>query len=231
MKNWDENEASSAEEPVVVVPEPTHEVDITVIGNITKVPDNPCSKLSYYLNCINGLGEPFTGLFNDVPELINYKSTYWTSKEREALIILAIKLDPEVLVRTGVLQVLEPTNPLLAGMSNTFIKVDVKTKQTIAIASEELIAIVGREKVTEITKIMACTNEWLKEHRKRPIKELLKPSAPAYRPPPPVQHEGDPFILHLCLCWCTNGLWCPIWLLFGRKPGQCCYYPCGCEDY
>lgn len=239
MKNWDdegERQPLARGGPrvgaVAVVTPPEHEIRIKTEGTRTTVPDNPCSHLAYYFHCINCLGEPFTDLFSELPSLLNYHSTSWSSQEEEVLFLLAGKLDPTVLLRTGVLMFAEPGAQILGGMSNTFVNVDVATKQNIAVASDELIAIVGREKVTKITKIMVCTKQWITSHWINPMEVLMRRRARS-RPSPGRSYssqpeEKSPILCHCCLCIFTACLWCPIWFCCGQNPGQCCYRPCGC---
>ena len=139
-------------------------------GTQTTVPDNDICKLSYYLNCINGLIQESS--LEIRPELINYRKAdvLWTSKQDE-IISLSLLLEPHGLLDK--LFILDNDRKLLPNdYNNKFCELKEVTS-LMAVSSSTFVG--GQQ--TKIAKVMICHSDWFDNNWVKPMKRLMSNAA------------------------------------------------------
>ena len=129
-------------------------------GYICEVPENPYARLMYYLNCVDTLIKYY---FNK--RLTNYQEYYsLTDKEKEALKILCILLNPKLLMENKVI-IIAPE--LCINSSNEFYEI---TNTNLGFHANEFITIGGVE--VKVRKIMAIKEQWIENNFFKPLEDI-----------------------------------------------------------
>ncbi len=129
-------------------------------GNLCKVPENPYAKLMYYLDCVDTLIQ-----YNFNKRLTNYNEYYClTDKEKEALKILCLLLNPKILLENKVI-IYAPE--LCEDSSNEFYEI---TNTNLGFHANEYISIGGVE--VKVRKIMAIKGQWIENNFVKPLEDI-----------------------------------------------------------
>ena len=129
-------------------------------GNLCKVPENPYAKLMYYLDCVDSLIQ-----YNFNKRLTNYQEYYnLTEKEKEALKILCILLNPKILIENKVI-IYAPE--LCENATNEFYEI---TNTNLGFHANEFITIGGVE--VKVRKIMAIKGQWVEKNFVKPLEDI-----------------------------------------------------------
>jgi len=145
-----------------------NEVQFDLTGQSVVVPNDDLAKVMYYLSCLNSC-------LNKVipPEYVNYSNYQRVRSDlREEIKQLAQALSPSRL-RNIVLIVVEPTNPLLRGYANEFLKITEATSILgVGVVRNE--AIMVGEKSVEVNTILLCTEKWIRDNYTSPMDALTR---------------------------------------------------------
>ena len=131
------------------------------IGKKVKVPDNNIAKLMYYLDVVTKVIQ-----HDENNRLTDYENYYQLNdKEREAVYKLALAMNPNLFIESGIFVV----NPDLVpeGNINDFLKI---TDERVGIHVNEEIIIGGKS--VKVLKIMVCKKIWIDKYYNIPIAEI-----------------------------------------------------------
>lgn len=130
-------------------------------GTATKVPDNPISKLQYYLKTVLGLIEADED--DKLSEIKNYASGNISSDGFRTVLQLCTLLEPDIFLNKCIF-----VAPELCGQfSNEFYEISQVTN-ILGIGNGVMIG--GSNK--KIKKIMTCKKEWLINNYYAPLKQI-----------------------------------------------------------
>lgn len=129
-------------------------------GTKVSVPNNPISKLQYYLKSVLGLIQA-----DGLEEIMNYQSSSVSSENFKIILQLCTVLEPDIFLNKCIF-----IAPELCGDSNNQFYEISQVTNILGVAKGVIIG--GSNK--KINKIMACKKEWLINNYYAPLKNIAE---------------------------------------------------------